>query len=453
MKIYVLKQGKPLGYLEEKIFGKISFIYLQNIDKSYYIQGLNQKENFSNNGLFLVFENMFPENDQIDRIKSQHKTKTHIELLLYLEDIHGSYTFLKEDEYLHYRESKHISYKYSEVINDILQNDYTFPNILDYSLNIPKENLFPNVTANSKVIGLSGFQYKFSIAKDDYKQEIRIDTNNSSQYFMKPYNKYYTTFAPHEKDRLYIPYLLINEHLFMTLARDCGFKVPYNAIIKDGEDYHYIIKRYDRYNNEKFDHEEFATMLGYNSDTKYNASVQEILKKAKEFVDDKELEELLLFFYFSTIIGHGDLHAKNISLIHASNVIDEKQKHLSPYYDISTTHLYTGLKDKEIGLKLLGRKSKIKKDHFLNLAKSFGIDLQSFEYQMKRITNIFVNHFLEYIQALPPEISDLPFHRKYGAHTPLKGIFEKYYERRKIYIKKYIDSNWIQDDITSIFKF
>ncbi len=453
MKIYVLKQGKPLGYLEEKIFGKISFIYLQNIDKSYYIQGLNQKENFSNNGLFLVFENMLPENDQIDRIKSQHKTKTHIELLLYLEDIHGSYTFLKEDEYLHYRESKHISYKYSEVINDILQNDYTFPNILDYSLNIPKENLFPNVTANSKVIGLSGFQYKFSIAKDDYKQEIRIDTNNSSQYFMKPYNKYYTTFAPHEKDRLYIPYLLINEHLFMTLARDCGFKVPYNAIIKDGEDYHYIIKRYDRYNNEKFDHEEFATMLGYNSDTKYNASVQEILKKAKEFVDDKELEELLLFFYFSTIIGHGDLHAKNISLIHASNVIDEKQKHLSPYYDISTTHLYTGLKDKEIGLKLLGRKSKIKKDHFLNLAKSFGIDLQSFEYQMKRITNIFVNHFLEYIQALPPEISDLPFHRKYGAHTPLKGIFEKYYERRKIYIKKYIDSNWIQDDITSIFKF
>ncbi len=452
MKIYVLKQGKTLGYLEEKTFGKIRFVYLQDIDESYYIQGLNQKENFSDNGLFLVFENMFPENDQIDRIKSQHKIGTHIELLLYLENIHGSYTFLREDEYLHHQESKYISYTYNEVIHDILQNDYIFPNILNYTLNIPKETLFPQVTAHSKVIGLSGFQYKFSITKDDQKQELRIDTDGHSQYFMKPYNKYYTTFAPYEKDRLYIPYLLINEHLCMTLARDSGFQVPYNAIIKDGEDYHYIIKRYDRYQNEKFDHEEFATLLGYNSHTKYNASVQEILKKAQEFIDNNALEELLLFFYFSTLIGHGDLHAKNISLIHVSNSIDEKQKQLSPYYDISTTRLYKGLKDREIGLKLLGRKSKIKKEHFLDLAENFGIDLQGFEYQMQRITNIFIDNFPEYIKALPTEILDLPFQRKYGVHTPFKGILEKYYEERKTYIKKYIDSTWIKGDITDIFK-
>jgi hypothetical protein len=53
--------------------------------------------------------------------------------------------------------------------------------------------------------------------------------------------------------------------------------------------------------------------------------------------------------------------------MHASNAIDEKQKHLSPYYDISTMHLYGGLKDREIGLKLLGRKSK--KSIFLDLQK------------------------------------------------------------------------------------
>lgn len=452
MKIYVVKQGKPLGYLEEKTFGKIHFVYLQDIDESCYIQGLNKKENFSDNGLFLVFRNMFPENDQIDRIKSQHKIGTHIELLLYLEDIHGSYTFLKEDEYSHYQKSKHIPHEYNEVMNDILQNEYTFPNILNYELNIPEETLFPNETAHSRVIGLSGFQYKFSITKDDHKQEIRVDTNNRSQYFMKPYSKYHTTFAPYEKDRLYIPYLLINEHLFMTLARDSGFQVPYNAIIKDGEDYHYIIRRYDRYKNEKFDHEEFATMLGYNSHTKYDASVQEILKKAREFVDDNELKELLLFFYFSTLIGHGDLHAKNISLIHASNAIDEKQKHLSPYYDISTTHLYTGLKDREIGLKLLGRKSRIKKEHLLTLAESFDIDLQDFEYQMQRITNIFVDNFPEYIMALPPEILDLPFQRKYGGHMPFKSKLFKYYEERKAYIKNAIDTTWIKGDVTDIFK-
>ncbi|HFU75292.1 MAG TPA: type II toxin-antitoxin system HipA family toxin [Arcobacter sp.] len=453
MKIYVLKQGKPLGYLEEKTFGKISFTYLEGIDQTCYIQGITQKENFSNE-LFLVFENMFPENEQIDQIKAQNNIKTHIELLLYLNDIHGSYTFITEDAYETYKESSSTHYQYSEVIDEVLENDYVFPNILNnYTLSIPEKSRFPDGVSNSKVIGLSGFQYKFSVTKDDLKKEIRIDEKGQSQYFMKPYNRYYTIFSEHEKDRLYIPYLLINEHLFMTLARDSGFQVPYNAIIKDGEDYHYIIKRYDRYKNEKFDHEEFATMLGYNSDTKYDASVQEVFKVAKEFVSNDKIEELLLFFYFSTIIGHGDLHSKNISLIHSSNAINEEGKHLSPYYDISTTHIYRGLKDREIGLKLLGRNSKIKKEHFLNLADKFGIDLQVLEDKMRKITNIFVDKFPAYIEALPSEILDLPFHRKYGNHTPLKGILEKYYEQRKTYILKYIDKAWIQKkDIADIFK-
>lgn len=452
MKIYVLKQGIPLGYLEEKTFGKVSFTYLEGIDESYYIQGLNEKENLNNNGLFLVFENMFPENNQIDRLKSQHDIGSNIELLLYLEDIHGSYTFLTEEEYQGYQEQSLEFYEYNDVVDEVLQNNYEFPNILEYDLNIPEENRFPEVLENSKIIGLSGFQYKLSVTKDDDKEELRIDKDDRSQYFMKPYNKHYTTYAPREKDRLYIPYLLINEHLFMTLARDCGFKVPYNAIIKDGEDYHYIIKRYDRYLEAKFDHEEFATMLGYNSNTKYNATVQEILKKAKEFVDEKSLKELLLFFYFSALIGHGDLHAKNISLIHASNAIDEKRKYLAPYYDISTTHLYKGLKDRDIGLKLLNRKSKLKKEHFLDLAERFSIDLREFEAEMRKITDIFVDRFPNYIRVLPDSIKDLPFQGLYGTHTPLKVKLEKYYEERKTYIKRYIDSDWVQEDITDIFK-
>ena len=64
--------------------------------------------------------------------------------------------------------------------------------------------------------------------------------------FTKSYSKYYTTYVPNDKERSYIPYLLINEHLFMTLARDFGFSVQYNAIIKHSSDYHYIIKRFDR---------------------------------------------------------------------------------------------------------------------------------------------------------------------------------------------------------------
>ena len=71
------------------------------------------------------------------------------------------------------------------------------------------------VLANSKIIGLSGYQYKFSIIKDDINKTISYDETKIVIISMKPYSKFYTSYMPNEKDRSYIPYLLINEHLFI----------------------------------------------------------------------------------------------------------------------------------------------------------------------------------------------------------------------------------------------
>lgn len=452
LKIFVLKQGKPIGYLEENSFDQVTFQYLDDIQKEFYIPGLKEKVNHSSTGLFLVFKNMFPENNQIEKLKAKYKIGSNIELLLYLEDIHGSYSFLTEEDYVKYQESEYEIYRYKDVVGEILNNEYTFPNILDYELAIAPDKLYPEDIVNSKIIGLSGFQYKFSIIKDDEERTLVVDDSRKSEYFMKPYSQYYTTYTPREKERLYIPYLLINEHIFMTLARDIGFPVPYNAIIKDGKDYHYIIKRYDRYKNARFDHEEFATLLDYDSDTKYDATVKEILEKATEYVGKEKVEELLLFFFFSTLISHGDLHSKNVSLIHASNSIDEQEKHLAPYYDISTTFIYKGLKNKDIGLKLLNKKNKIKKEDFLTLAEHLSIDTDRFENKMKDMVDFFIHKFPNYIDALPTEIKDLPFYEGYYAsHKPFKMILERYYHQRKAYIAKYIDKAWIRKDTEALF--
>lgn len=104
MKIFVLKQGKPIGYLEEKTFDHVSFSYLEGIEEKLYIPGLKEKVNTNNTGLFLVFKNMFPENNQIETLKTQYEIGSNIELLLYLENIHGSYTFLNEEDYREYTE-------------------------------------------------------------------------------------------------------------------------------------------------------------------------------------------------------------------------------------------------------------------------------------------------------------------------------------------------------------
>lgn len=447
MKIYVLKQDTPIGYLEERTFNNVKFTYFNEIPKTQYLASLKEKENFSKDGLFLVFKNLLPENSQIEQLKAKLKVGSNIELLLHLEDIHGSYTFLSEENFdkLEAQETKTI-YQYSTIKDKILDNKYKFPNILDYKLDIPENKLFPKGIVNSKVIGLSGFQYKFSVLKDDLNKTLTVDDTKMSEYFMKPYSKYYAEYKPYDKDASYIPYLLVNEHIFMTLARDIGFQVPYNGIIKDGQDYHYIIKRFDRYQNQRFDHEEFATLLGYDSDTKYDATVLEVLNEASNYIDSPK--ELLLFFFFSTIISHGDLHSKNVSLIFNSNDISEQNKQLSPYYDISTTFIYKGLKARDIGLKVFSKKNKIKKGEFLDMASQFNLDLKDFEIEMKTIVDYFLNNFLKYIDALPQDVQELPFFTggKFY-HKPLATIFHKYYNERKQYIKVYIDEDWVEEEI------
>lgn len=451
MKVIVLKQDIPIGTLEENSFGDISFTYFKEIPASQYIVGLKKEINHSNDGLFLVFKNLLPENNQIDQLKAKLKISSNIELLLHLEDIHGSYTFISEEELNNIEKPKSKkSYKYLDIKNKILQKDYPFPNILDYNLDIPTNKLFPEGIINSKVIGLSGFQYKFSVVKDDDTCTLKDDKTKLSEYFMKPYSKYYSNYSAHDKDRLYIPYLLINEHLFMTIARDVGFDVPYNAIIKDGPDYHYIIKRFDRYEGSKFDHEEFATILGYDTFTKYDPTVLELIRKASSYVNSEHVKELLLFFYFSSLISHGDLHSKNVSLIFNSNDISQQGRQISPFYDISTTQIYRGLNERDIGLKVENKKIKIRKENFLKIADLLQLDRTEFEKEMKRITDFFLNNFESYVDKLPSDIKELPFYTgNYSYHKPFETILRKYYANRKDYVKRYIDSSWVKEE--SIF--
>lgn len=97
MKIFVVKNKQFIGTLSQE-YGKIRFVYSDEIPENSYLQGLLEKENISNT-LFPIFENMLPEFEQVNFIKSQNNITTEIEVLLYLSDIHGSYEFYKEEEF------------------------------------------------------------------------------------------------------------------------------------------------------------------------------------------------------------------------------------------------------------------------------------------------------------------------------------------------------------------
>jgi len=448
MKIFVVKNEQLIGTLSESN-SHITFTYHDDIEKTDYINSLDDKINISET-LFPIFENMLPEFEQLNLLKATYNITAKIEVLLYLDDIHGSYEFYRENDFFQNTKLNQNIYKYDDIKREILDSEYIFPNILDYSLNIEDSILYPNGLANSKVIGLSGYQYKFSVLKDDKTQTISYDLSKKSTYFIKPYSKYYSTFAPQDKTRSYIPYLLINEHIFMSFARDFGFCIPYNAIIKHGSDYHYIIKRFDRYNESKIDHHEILTLMNKHSEQKYKVSMREVFETVQKYISKEELTELYKFIVFSVVIGHGDLHAKNLSLIYASNKLGEKNMHLSPFYDISTTKIYKDTKLNDIGLKIGNKTSKIKKDDLIQLATVIGINKGDAKEIINLTAQKFIDTFQNYINMLPQNIKALPFHKnKYGGQVPLEVVLKDYYKNRIEYLYKFIITEHVTKDIWS----
>ena len=435
--MYVVKNGRILGVLTE-YKDIITFKYNDEIIENEFIQGLEDREN-SSKVLFPVFQNVIPENEQIELLKIKHGIRNRIDVLSCLDDIHGSFEFYTEGTISQFYENakEQVVYNFDDKKNSILESNYTYPNILhDYKLNIDDEVLYPSGSVDNKIIGISGFQYKFSIVKDDENKTISIDDNVKGLYFMKPYNEFYTTFKLYDKDRSYIPYLLINEHIHMTFARDCGFDIPYNAIIKHKHDYHYIIKRYDRFENSSIDHTELLTLMDKTSKEKYNVTMKEVLLEAKSRISDQEFKKLVKFVIFSIIIAHGDLHAKNLSLIYSSNKSDENNMQLSPFYDIATTKIYKDTKQKVIGLKILNKTFNIKTSDLHEFGKTLDVESSEIDAYVKELSNKFIKNFKNYIELLPHTIKSLPVYiGKYGRAKPFQQLLNEHYNERVDYLK------------------
>lgn len=446
-KIIVIKNKYPIGTLTQT-YKSITFEYFKDVKKESYLMGLTEQTN-SSAVLFPIFENIFPENEQLNSLKAIHKIKNQIEVLLYLNNIHGSFEFYTKDKFEKQIFKTSDIFTYNDKIENILNMNYKYPNILDYSLNIPNNKLYPIEFKNNKLIGLSGFQYKFSVVLDDKNKILKYDKNNNSEYIMKPYNKSHSTYKPLDKDSSYIPYLLINEHIFMSIARDFGFKVPYNGIIKHDDYYHYIIKRYDRFNGLKIDHHDILTLLNKHSKDKYNILVVDAMREANKYLDKGGMQEMLKFFIFSTIIAHGDFHAKNISLIYKTNANNERQMQLAPYYDISTIGIYAKMDDNDIGMKIGSKSKKITIEDFIWLGSVFSISEDDVRSYVVELSNKFINDFMTYVDLLPKQLKSLPFYKnRYMAFDTLDVIFKKYYDKRILYINKYLlKTNKVKKDI------
>jgi serine/threonine-protein kinase HipA len=141
-----------------------------------------------------------------------------------------------------------------------------------------------------------------------------------------------------------------NEYVMMELARHIGIDVPETALISIDQikglpkemqtmtNQAFIIKRFDRDAEGRTIHiEDFAQVFGVFPEKKYrSASYRNIAQVIWSEVGEKGIIEFIRRFVFNALIGNGDMHLKNWSLIYPN----KKEAELAPAYDFISTIPY-----------------------------------------------------------------------------------------------------------------
>lgn len=184
------------------------------------------------------------------------------------------------------------------------------------------------------------------------------------------------------------PQLVQSEHFFMQMARDCGLRVATTRLIHDREkNPGLLVERFDRVwlKAEKrflrLHQEDACQFLNRYPADKYRIPCSDIAEGIRETcaAPIPEMARFLLLIAFSYIIGNGDLHAKNVSILAGGPAGGFR---LSPAYDLLTTLPYA---DHHMALQFEGRKDNLKRAHFIAFGKRYGVNEDAVSKMLDRL--------------------------------------------------------------------
>jgi len=233
--IAIFKSAELIGFLGHEE-GRYLFEYEKNY-KGKGLDGLAKGEIAISAILFPVFENLIPESDRRNAYLNEGKNLAQI--LLELENTHGDFDFVSADKLYDYQVD------YSErknwvMVKERILGECDFFNILEFDIDIEKAIL----EEKGKHSSLSGYQNKIDV-NIDFEQGV-IRQSSSAHYLLKPYNVASAVYDFRDKNQTHLPYMGLNEHLFMNFAKNAyGFDVPWSAVVVGEKDFHYVVKRYD----------------------------------------------------------------------------------------------------------------------------------------------------------------------------------------------------------------
>ncbi len=200
-------------------------------------------------------------------------------------------------------------------------------------------------------MSIQGVQPKLSAVLNIKEEKFEI-VDKGGKYILKPQHNIF-------------PEMPENEDLTMRLADKAGLEIPQHGLIwsKDNS-LTYFIKRFDRKgHNDKIPVEDFAQLAGLNRDTKYEYSMEKVVKLIDTYCTFPAIEKIKLFklTVFNYLTGNEDMHLKNFSIITRNG-----KSTLSPCYDLVNTTIEYKEQDEEIALPLKGKKKKLTRNILVN---------------------------------------------------------------------------------------
>lgn len=388
-KIAVLKNSEHIGTLQ---FGQgfYSFIYEKSYENS--LEGISTHDNQAPS-LYPIFENLVPEHHRRDRLtKNDHELG---KILAELDNAHGDFKFVHFHELFKFKSTKETRPSWIENKHKILGTD-TYPNLLHVTIDIDDEIL--DDVSSTEHSNLSGYQHKVDVS---FKDGVIRYEKMGADYILKPLNRTLTNYFEREKNdaKEYYPFLALNEHLFMSFAKnELALDVPMSGIIEaKHDDFHYIVKRYDRYQGYAYGQFDMAQMLHLPSDKKYDTTLKEALLTFKNKVSTmKTKEDMLVFQIYSLLIKHADLHAKNIGILEVG-----KSKFIgTPLYDVISVGVYKGdADDVALPLEKNNRKrAKYNLDDMISIANFLNIPIKKAKALIKKTIETYLDTFPSYIK-------------------------------------------------------
>ncbi len=244
------------------------------------------------------------------------------------------------------------------------------PPFIEYSLD-QMDELAKNIVERS--IAVPGVQAKLSMSlvkntKEKADTRLTVIGTLGGQYIFKPPSHFSEIPA--------------NEHVTMRMAEAFGIRVVPSSLIRlaSGE-LSYITKRIDRTEDGEKIHmiDMFQITEAFD---KYKGSMERIGKALDQYSDNTLLDKIFYFelVLFSFLTGNNDMHLKNFSMLE-----DSSGWVLSPAYDLLNVAIVLPEDKEELALTLSGKKSKLKRDHFEQLAQGLGLTQKQISVVFKRM--------------------------------------------------------------------